>query len=95
MFACVATVVSSTQDSDTALFPNLINGVTITPSGCFPMNLNPFIDSCTISASYEVTQAQKALLLLPHTAKGASTSSEELNAKISPRTDDEYNLPNS
>ena len=28
-----------------------------------------------------------------HTAKGASTSSEELNAQISPRTDDEYNLP--
>ena len=43
--------------------------------------------------SYEVSQAQKALLLLPHTAKGPSTSSEELNAQISPRTDDEYNLP--
>ena len=43
--------------------------------------------------SYEVSQAQKALLLLPHAAKGASTSSEELNAQISPRTDDEYNLP--
>ena len=27
------------------------------------------LDSCTISASYEVSQAQKALLLLPHTAK--------------------------
>ena len=51
------------------------------------------LDSCTISASYEVSQAQKALLLLPHTAKGASTSSEELNAQISPRTDDEHNLP--
>ena len=45
------------------------------------------LDSCTISASYEVSQAQKA------TAKGASTSSEELNAQISPRTDDEHNLP--
>ena len=33
------------------------------------------------------------MLLLPHTAKGASTSSEELNAQISPRTDDEHNLP--
>ena len=42
---------------------------------------------------YEVSQAQKAILLLPHTAKGASTSSEELNAQISPRTDDEHNLP--
>ena len=52
-----------------------------------------FADSCTISASYEVSEAQKALLLLPHTAKGASTSSEELNAQISPRTDDEHNLP--
>ena len=45
------------------------------------------------SASYEVSQAQKAILLLDHTAKGASTSSEELNAQISPRTDDEHNLP--
>ena len=51
------------------------------------------LDSCTISASYEVTQAQKAILQLDHTAKGASTSSEELNAQISPRTDDEHNLP--
>ena len=55
--------------------------------------LSCILDSCTISASYEVSQAQKALLLLPHTAKGASTSSEELNAQISPRTDDEHNLP--
>ena len=30
---------------------------------------------------------------MPRTAKGASTSSEELNAQISPRTDDEHNLP--
>ena len=51
------------------------------------------LDSCTISASYEVTQAQKAILQLHHTARGASTSSEELNAQISPRTDDEHNLP--
>ena len=51
------------------------------------------LDSCTISASYEVTQAQKAKLQLDHTAKGASTSSEELNAQISPRTDHKYNLP--
>ena len=51
------------------------------------------LDSCTISASYKVTQAQKAILQLDHTAKGASTSSEELNAQISPRADDEYNLP--
>ena len=36
---------------------------------------------------------KKAILLLDHTAKGASTSSEELNAQISPRTDDEHNLP--
>jgi len=55
--------------------------------------LSCILDSCTISASYEVSQAQKALLLLPHTAKGASTSSEELNAQISPRTDNEHNLP--
>ena len=55
--------------------------------------LSCILDSCTISASYEVSQAQKAVLLLPRTAKGASTSSEELNAQISPRTDDEHNLP--
>ena len=55
--------------------------------------INCILDSCTISASYEVSEAQKALLLLPHTSKGASTSSEELNAQISPRTDDEHNLP--
>ena len=55
--------------------------------------LSCILDSCTISASYEVSQAQKATLLLPHTAKGASTLSEELNAQISPRTDDEHNLP--
>ena len=109
--------------------------------------LSCILDSCTISASYEVSQAQKALLLLPHRAKRgkhiigkairwlswygvglasadrlpvvvripagplgslkcdppkgngrrpqkkASTSSEELNAQISPRTDDEHNLP--
>ena len=54
--------------------------------------LSCILDSCTISASYEVSQAQKAILLLPHTAKGASTSSEELNAQISPRTNDEHNL---
>ena len=33
------------------------------------------LDSCTIAASCEVSQAQKALLLMPRTAKGASTSS--------------------
>ena len=55
--------------------------------------INCILDSCTISASYEVSEAQKASLLLPYTAKGASTSSEELNAQISPRTDDEHDLP--
>ena len=39
--------------------------------------LSCILDSCTISASYEVSQAQKALLLMPRTAKGASTSSDE------------------
>ena len=52
--------------------------------------LSCILDSCTISASYEVSQAQKALLLMPRTAKGASTSSEELNAQVSLPTDDEY-----
>ena len=31
------------------------------------------MDSCTISASYEVTQAQKAILQLHHTARGANS----------------------
>ena len=52
--------------------------------------LSCILNSCTISASYEVSQAQKALLLMPHTAKGASTSSEELNVQMSLPTDDEY-----
>ena len=55
--------------------------------------LSCILDSCMISASYEVSQAQKAILLMPRTAKGANTSSEELNAQISPRTDEEHNLP--
>ena len=55
--------------------------------------LSCILDCCTISASYEVSQTQKAILLMPRTAKGASTSSEELNAQISPRTDEEHNLP--
>ena len=58
---------------------------------CQMRQLSCILDSCTISASYEVSQAQKAILLMPRT--GASTSSEELNAQISPRTDDEHNLP--
>ena len=36
--------------------------------------LSCILDSCT---SYEVSQAQKALLLLPRTGKGSSTSSDE------------------
>ena len=36
--------------------------------------LSCVLDSCTISASYEVSQAQKALLLMPRTAQGASIS---------------------
>ena len=55
--------------------------------------LSCILDSRMISVSYEVSQAQKDILLMPRTAKGASTSSEELNAQFSPRTDDEHNLP--
>ena len=39
--------------------------------------LSCILDSCTITASYEVSQAQKALLLLLRTEKGSGTSSEE------------------
>ena len=35
------------------------------------------LHSYTTSASHEVSEAQKALLLLPRTEKGSSTSSEE------------------
>ena len=51
--------------------------------------LSCILDSCTISASYEVNQAQKALLLMPRTAQGASTSSEEFYAQVSLPTDEE------
>ena len=44
--------------------------------------LSCILDSCMISASYEVSQAQKAILLMPRTAKGASTSSEELTLRF-------------
>ena len=44
--------------------------------------LSCILDSCTITASYEVSQAQKALLLLPRTEKGSSTSSEEHCASL-------------
>jgi hypothetical protein len=52
--------------------------------------LSCILDSCTIAASYEVSQAQKALLLMPRTARSASTPSGELNAQVSLLTDDEY-----
>jgi len=51
--------------------------------------LSCILDSCTISASYEVSQAQKALLLMPRTAQGASTSSEEFYAQVALPTDEE------
>ena len=35
------------------------------------------LHSCTTAASYEVSEAQKAVLLLPRTDKGSGTSSEE------------------
>ena len=44
--------------------------------------LSCILDGCTITASYEVSQAQKALLLLPRTEKGSSTSSEEHYANL-------------
>ena len=52
--------------------------------------LSCILDSCAIAASYEVSQAQKALLLMPRTARSASTPSGELNAQVSLPTDDEY-----
>ena len=48
------------------------------------------LDSCTISATYEVNPAQKELLLMPRTVKGASTSADELNAQVPLPTDNEY-----
>ena len=40
--------------------------------------LSCILDSCTISASYEVSQAQKALLLLPHQPKGQARHRKSL-----------------
>ena len=66
------------------------NAIPTEPSGRLRQlrQLSCILDSCTISASYEVSQAQKALLLIPYSQKGASTSSEELNAKVSLPTDE-------
>ena len=44
--------------------------------------LSHTLDGCTISASYEASEAQKALLLLPRAEKGSSTSSEEHYANL-------------
>jgi hypothetical protein len=52
--------------------------------------LSCILDSCTIAASYEVSQAQTARLLMPRPARVASTSSDEENAQVSLLTDDEY-----
>ena len=41
--------------------------------------LSCILDSCTITASYEVSQAQKALLLLPRTEKGSSSEKHYAN----------------
>ena len=52
--------------------------------------LSCILDSCMISASYEVSQAQKALLLLPRTEKGSSTSSKEHYAKLPNLTHEDF-----
>ena len=51
--------------------------------------LSCILDSCTISVSYEVSQARKTLLLMLRTARGASISSEELNAEEVPNHQDQ------
>ena len=64
---------------------------------CWPWSFHPpitslgcIVDSCMIAASYETSQAQKALLLMPRTGRGASTSSEEFQAQLSPPSDPEF-----
>ena len=52
--------------------------------------LSCILDSCTISASYEVSQAQKALLPLLRTEKGSSTSSEEHYANLRELTHEDF-----
>ena len=47
------------------------------------------LHSCTASASYEVSEAQKAILLLPRTEKGSSTSSEHYALLAAPTHYDE------
>ena len=51
--------------------------------------LNCILDSCTILASYEVSQAQKTLLLMPRSPQNTSTSSDEFYAQVSLPTDEE------
>ena len=54
------------------------------------------LDSCTISACYEATQAQKATLQLHHAAKRASTSSfffRPTPPRLSPGRYTSFNLP--
>ena len=52
--------------------------------------LGCIVDSCMIAASYETFLAQKTLLLMPRTARGASTSSEEFQAEVSPPSDADF-----
>ena len=64
--------------------------VDLEASTCQLRQLSCIVDSCMIAASYETSQAQKALLLLPRTASGASTSSQELQAQVSPPSDADF-----
>jgi len=56
---------------------------------CQLRQLSCILDSRMISVSYEVSQAQKTLLLMLRTARGASISSEELNAEEVPNHQDQ------
>ena len=64
--------------------------VDLEASTCQLRQLSCIVDSCMIAASCETSQAQKALLLMPCTARGASTSSEEFQAQISPPSDADF-----
>ena len=55
--------------------------------------LSCILDSCTISAATKSARRKKPYCLCHAQPKVQATSSEELNAQISPRTDDEHNLP--
>ena len=61
---------------------------------CVPIPLGLFEPGCQFAVKpCELPMSPTRVLKGLSGSQGASTSSEELNAQITPRTDDEHNLP--